>query len=106
MENQVESEVSGYVQDFNENEAEEIEDSEVIENREETTNAFQNENLEKETSKNNEEVNHVLDPLEATLPLNICDPRVWDSVDGEMRDLLVKKGVKEVVDEYLKTKLC
>lgn len=45
----------------------------------------------------------MLDLPEATMPLNIFYPKVWDSFDAKLRDLLVEKGhVREVNYSYPK----
>ncbi|XP_050387189.1 uncharacterized protein LOC126803423 [Argentina anserina] len=81
---------------------------------EETTNVPENENeineetpnvLENDTVENNEEANHVSEHSNASLSVNIYDPRVWDSLDEKMRDLLVEKGhVREANINFPKDK--
>ncbi|XP_062011911.1 uncharacterized protein LOC133728519 [Rosa rugosa] len=103
-ENQSENEVTEGVQDIGENEnevAERVED--IGENENEVAEGVedigehendQTENMEETNvlESENIEINCVSEPLEGTMPLNIYDPRVWDSLDGKMRDLLVEKG--------------
>lgn len=104
--NQIENEVHEVVKDF-------IEGENVV--NEETTNLFENENeinqettnvsgnenevneertnvFENEIAENNEETNDVSECSDSSLSLMIYDPRVWDSLDTKMRDLLVEKG--------------
>ncbi|XP_062020802.1 uncharacterized protein LOC133737211 [Rosa rugosa] len=102
--NQGENEVTEGVQDIGENEnevAERVED--IGENENEVAEGVedigeheidQTKNMEKTNvlESENIEINRVSEPLECTMPLNIYDLRVWDSLDGKMRDLLVEKG--------------